>query len=138
MGGHRKVTLTKARLRSAISNGRYRLAKVDHRGPEMRRLKDLVTDHLSDLGGIDNASHAERLLVSRASMLALLAEMQEKGFILSRLMVKPEEVELYTRTVNTLRRTCQALGLQRRQKDITPDLKTYLATEYGIREEAVE
>ena len=66
-----------AKLRSSISNGSSLLADVDHRSAPMRRLKDLVTDHVNDLGGPGNISSSEKVLVRRAAMSALQAELME-------------------------------------------------------------
>jgi hypothetical protein len=45
-----------------------------------RRLADLVGDHISDLGGDDNLSTAELVLVKRASMINRQLEMLECKF----------------------------------------------------------
>jgi hypothetical protein len=37
----------------------------------VRRCKDLIADHLSDLGGLGNVSAAERLLIRRAAVLTV-------------------------------------------------------------------
>src|SRR5690348_12784194 len=102
MAKRTKVDISKARLRSAISNGKHVLADVDHRGPEMRRLKDLLADHVSDLGGPDQITHAEKLLASRASMIAVLCEMSERTFITNKLKVHPRELEAYLHAVGNL------------------------------------
>lgn len=138
MGRRPKVDLTKARLRSALTNGKHVLQDIDHRSAEMRRLRDLLSSHVSDLGGEANISHSERLLVSRASMLSLLAEMQERGFVKANMVVKAAELDQYVRVVNTLRRLCETLGLQRRQKDITPDLQTYIRSKVRPMDAGVE
>lgn len=38
----------------------------------------------------------------------------------------PQLIETYQRAANSLRRILESLGLERRSKDITPDLHTYL------------
>ena len=58
------------KVRSAISNGAL-LTNLDHRLPWARRLKDLIGDITSDLGGPDNISEAERVLVRRAAMMTV-------------------------------------------------------------------
>ena len=73
-----KADLTKAKVRSAIKNGSRILSAVDHRSLQMRRLRDLLSDHVSDLGGPDLITHSEKLLASRASMIALLCEIKIK------------------------------------------------------------
>jgi hypothetical protein len=49
----------------------------------MRRLRDLIADHASDLGGPDAISQAEKILVRRASMLTLQLELMEQAFAAS-------------------------------------------------------
>jgi hypothetical protein len=122
-----KVDLTKARLRSAISNGKHVLADIDHRSASMRRLKDLLSDHISDLSGSDQISHAERLLASRASMIALLCEMSEQEFARAKFNVSPRQLACYLHACGNLTRILQTLGMQRRAKPILT-LDQYLAT----------
>jgi hypothetical protein len=115
------------RLRSAITNGTHLLANLDHRLPWARRLKDLISDITSDLGGADNISEAERVLVRRAAMMTLQAELMEQRFSQNEdgAATSPQ-IEVYGRTTNTLRRTLEALGLERRAKTIVPTLSEYL------------
>ena len=53
-------------LRSAISNGTVLFDGIDHRSAWMRRLRDLIADYVSDLGGEDNLSSSEMILVRRS------------------------------------------------------------------------
>ncbi|SDR31262.1 hypothetical protein SAMN05519103_01925 [Rhizobiales bacterium GAS113] len=113
-------------LRSAITNGTAILAGVDHRAPEMRRLRDLIALHVSDLGGQENVSHAEAVLVRRASMLTLQIELMETGFAEHDFEATRQQLETYQRAANTLRRLLETLGLQRRPRHATPTLSEYL------------
>ena len=61
------------RQRSKISNGNKLIAGVDGRSLWVRRLKDLIADGISDLGGIDNTSAAERHIMRRAQFPRQLA-----------------------------------------------------------------
>lgn len=108
---------TKAQARSAISNGQAIVAGVDGRSTWCRRLRDLVALHLSDLGGEDNVSEAEKSLVRRASVLEVELERLEAGFAIS----EPDTLSLdaYQRATGALRRLHEVLGLPRRAKDIT-------------------
>jgi hypothetical protein len=101
----------------------------NHRLGWARRLKDLLSDHIADLGGNDVVSHSERMLVNRASMLALQLEMLEKRFAENDGVGSNEDLQVYQRLVNTLRRTLQVLGLRRRPRNITPSVDSYLAGE---------
>ena len=69
-------SLTK--VRSAISNGSLLLHDLDHRSAWSRRLRDLINDHISDLGGADMMSSAEMILIRRASMMCLQSELMER------------------------------------------------------------
>ena len=48
---------------------------------------------------------------------------------------QPEQLDLYQRTANSLRRLLESVGLKRVPKDVTPSLAEYLAT---IDEDASE
>jgi hypothetical protein len=88
----------------------------------MRRLRDLCSDHTSDLGGEARLSAAELVLIRRASMLTLQLELMEQRFAQNDDgRATAEQLQEYGRATNTLRRVWEALGLQRRAKDITPD-----------------
>jgi hypothetical protein len=52
--------------RSRATNGKSLFAEGgDMRGPWARRLRDVLGLHLSDLGGLDAASEAERSILRR-------------------------------------------------------------------------
>src|SRR5262249_6932006 len=93
----------------------------DHRCQWARRLRDLIADHTSDLGGPGAISQAEKLLIRRAAMLALQLELQEQRFALNEDgLAGSKAIETYQRCTNTLRRTLEYLGPQRRQRDVSP------------------
>jgi hypothetical protein len=117
--------------------------RLDQRSAWARRLKDLIADHLSDLGGPEAVSHAESVIVRRAAMLTLQVELMEQRFAQNEAgEASAKQIETYQRTTNTLRRTLESLGLQRRQRDVTPTLSAYLrsrveeADEYDEAESA--
>ena len=110
----------KDRQRSSITNGSKLLAGIDGRSAWVRRAKDLIGEHLADLGGADNTSAAERSIVRRAAVLTAQLEQLEVRFALANGDVRPEDLDLYQRTASTLRRLLEAVGLQRRAKNITP------------------
>ena len=114
---HKRLTPSLACFRSAISNGSSNfLANIDERSTWARRLRDLIADHISDLGGLDMVSSSEMILVRRASMLCLQLEMMESHWANADGEASPQALQAYQRCVNTLRRTLEALGLKRRQK----------------------
>lgn len=77
----------------------------------------------ADLGG--DPSAAERLLIQAATVKAvrlnLLAEQ-----LLDGVEVQSDQHNVLA-WANSLRHDLQALGLQRRSKDVTPDLSDYIA-----------
>src|SRR4051812_43339579 len=107
-------------FKSAITNGSALLHDVDGRTQWMRRLRDLIAAHVSDIGGEDALSAAETALVRRAAMLTLQLELMESRWRETNGEATAQSLLTYQRTVGTLRRTLESLGLQRRSKDVTP------------------
>ena len=114
---------SKSRQRSRMTNGSVLLPGVDGRSAWVRRCKDIIEAHLSDLGGEDNTSAAERSLIRRAAVITTELEMMEARFAAGH--ANPGELDLYQRTAGNLRRLLEAIGLQRRAKPV-PDLDTFL------------
>lgn len=131
MRDNRKVAPTIARVRSAITSGKSLIADTDHRSAEMRRLRDLVTAHISDLGGDEVISHSQRILINRASMLTLQLEMLDRTFASNDFLATPRQIDRYQRVVNTLRRTLETLGIERRARNVTPTVDEYLEAVSG-------
>jgi hypothetical protein len=136
---HRKHPDTKKVQASAITNGRLLPSNVnggvDGRSAWVRRVKDLIANHTSDLGGANNISSAEQALVRRCATLITELERRELYFAQT---AKIDDVALavYQSGCNTLNRLLQALGLQRRQRDIGPTLGSILRN--GIEREREE
>jgi hypothetical protein len=113
--------------RSAVTNGRlFNRAMRDGRSGWSRRLGDLLDMHIADLGGQDVISNAERSIVRRIATISVELEWIEQSFKSSRTGPKTEELDLYFRGSNNLRRLLEAIGLQRRSRDVTPTLRDYL------------
>lgn len=117
-------------LRSRVTNGKTLFADGgDMRGPWARRLRDVLDRHLSDLGGLDMASEAEKSIIRRAAVLTVELERLEARFSLGEACA--EDLDLYQRTAGNLRRLLEAVGLERRAREVTPDLESYLRAESG-------
>ena len=112
--------------RSRVGNGSALLTGVDGRSAWVRRCRDLIDDHLSDLGGLTNTSAAERSLIRRASVLTVELERLETKFALAG-EASDSDIDLYQRVAGGLRRLLEAVGLQRRTRNITPSVTEYLA-----------
>lgn len=121
-----RVAPRKNPQRSKISNGTALLpGGVDGRSAWVRRAKDIIAAHIADLGGDDNCSTAERSLVRRSSVLEVELERLEVKFAQAN-AASADDLDLYQRTAGNLRRLLEAVGLQRRAKNVTPTLSDAL------------
>jgi hypothetical protein len=116
---HKPFTPSLRAFQSAITNGSDLLHDLDHRSAWARRFRDLLRAHISDLGGDDNMSEAERSLVRRASMLTLQLELLEQKFADQDGAATSAQLGDYQRASGALRRILESLGLQRRAVDVT-------------------
>jgi hypothetical protein len=122
--GSRPPVNNKRNGRSRITNGKVLIAGVDQRSQWVRRCRDIITAHLSDLGGVDNTSAAERSIVRRASTLTVELERLETKFALAG-EADAGDLEIYQRCANSLRRLLEAVGLSRRPR-VVPSPDEYL------------
>jgi hypothetical protein len=112
----------KAHARNRVSNGNSLLGReVDGRTLWARRLRDLIEEHISDLGGDTNVSASERSLVRRASTMEVELERMEVAFARAG-AANADALDLYQRLSNSLRRLLESVGLRRRPRDITGGL----------------
>jgi len=118
------------RQRSRVTNGTALLPGTDGRGAWVRRCKDVIAEHLADMGGSDNTSAAERSIVRRAAVLTTELEMLEARFAQAEGMATATDLDLYQRMAGNLRRLLEAVGLQRRAKDIGPTLGELLRQDH--------
>jgi len=132
------VVSRSSKLRSRLSNGSKLLPMTDGRSATARRFKDLVEDIAADLGGKDRLSEGQRQLIRRAAMLS--AECERMEAMAARNDRRPDgaiawksetpfvfDLEIYEALCDRLGRLFGRLGLERRSKDVTPDLRSYLA-----------
>ena len=115
---------------SRVTNGSTLFAEagIDLRGPWARRFRDVFELHISDLAGIANVSEAEQSICRRIATLTVELERLECRLVKQE---APDDklLDLYQRVSNTLRRLLESVGLQRRQRDVTLDLGTYIAAQ---------
>jgi hypothetical protein len=111
--------------RARVSNGSKTLAGVDGRTAWARRFRDIMDAHVFDLGGPENVSHAERAIIRRSATLICELERLERKFALAG-EAEVGDLDLYQRAANTVRRLLEAVGLERRARDVTPSLTQYL------------
>jgi hypothetical protein len=105
------------------------LPGIDGRSAWTRRCRELIAAHLSDT---PDASAAERSIIRRASVLTVELERMERQFALAG-EASADDLDIYQRVANSLRRLLEAVGLQRRAKDIGPSLGDLLRQ--GIEEQ---
>jgi hypothetical protein len=112
------VTRKKDPQRSALTNGKLLPGAVDQRSAWVRRCKDIISQHLVDLGGEENCSSAERSIVRRASVMTVELERLEAKFATAG-QASADDLEVYQRCANSLRRLLESVGLRRRPHDVT-------------------
>ncbi|MCQ0986491.1 hypothetical protein [Jiella marina] len=117
---------SKAAFRSRITNGSAVLPGVDGRSLWVRRLRDVIAAHVSDLGGPDAISEAEHSIIRRVATMTVELERMEAKFA-TKGEACAKDLDLYQRTAGNLRRLLEAIGMERRSKDVTPSLQTYMA-----------
>jgi hypothetical protein len=105
---------------------------VDGRSPWVRRCKDIISEAIADLGGFDNTSAAERSIVRRAATLSVELERMERQFALAG-EASADDLDVYQRVANSLRRLLESVGLERRARTVGPTLGDILRR--GIEEQ---
>ena len=125
------ATARKPEARSRVSNGSslflldYNGQPIDGRTIIARRFRDILDAITADLGGRDHISEGEHQLARRAAALSVQAEIQEAWLAGQRF--DKVDVEEFVKLCNALNRTLITIGLKRRARDVTPDLKDYIA-----------
>lgn len=97
------------------------LAGVDGRSMMARRFREITATIESDLGG--DLSEAQRHLVARAATLACWCEERETELAQG----QDFDASQYATIANALRRLLADLGLERKARDVTPSLQSYIA-----------
>ena len=99
------------------------LQDIDRRTAAYRKTADLIDAIENDLGGPDQLSTGERQIIQRAALTGALLEDLEARWLAG----QPIDPAAYCTVLNAQRRLFEAVGLKRRPRDVTPDLRTYLA-----------
>lgn len=109
--------------RSRLSNGNGALLPgVDQRSAAARRYRDLVAAIVADQAGIGECSETRLQLIRRFAASSVLAEQLEAR------IANGERIDIaeHTALSSALVRLAQRIGIDRRAKNIVPDLTTYL------------
>jgi hypothetical protein len=124
------------RQRSRVGNGHKLIAGCDGRGRWVRRLKDLLDEAISDLGGADNTSAAERHIVRRACVLIVELERLERKFAQAD-EVSVDDLDCYGRIAGNMRRLFESVGLQRRPRAVNgPSLSDLMRDDLRRQQQA--
>jgi hypothetical protein len=118
-GNNRRADQPKAYGRSKVSNGSA-LFVTDSVAGWSRRLRDLIALHVADLGGEDVVSTAEHSICRRIAAITTELELLERKFALKGKGAAAEDLDLYLRGANSLRRMLESIGLKRVARDVTP------------------
>ena len=113
--------------RSAIANGsRLHVVEVDGRSAEARRFRDIFAEIVSDLGGSDTLSEAQRQLARRATLMSVQAELMEADSLIG----KPLDLDAYGALSDRLGRCLNRLGIKRVAKVVPNALADHFARPY--------
>ncbi len=122
---------SRATSRKALS-----IAGGDLRKAWARRFSDILDGHIADMGGEANVSQAELSIARRAATITVELERLESKFASGE--ANDRDLDLYQRASGNLRRLLESVGLQRRQRDVTPTLQQYIAARYGQADDMIE
>jgi hypothetical protein len=115
----RKKSSQASRIENGVLLPKFDRNCTDGRSAWCRRLREAMEGFLADRGGWGEVSAGQMALIRRASVLVVELEKREVGF--SR-VAQADDVSLavYSTVSNTLRRLLSELGLERKQRDVTP------------------
>jgi len=97
---------------------------LDRRTKTARRFEAILGEILSDMGGADRVSEGEFQLARRAAGLSVQCEVVETWLAAQRF--DKVSIEDYCKLISSLNRTFGSIGLKRRARDVTPDLREYI------------
>jgi hypothetical protein len=110
-------------LRSAVTNGSRMFVVGDSQSAWARRRRDLESLYADDLGGTSLLTAVQLGLVATAATMRVELE-QLEGQLSTGASI---DLDQYSRVADHYRRICETRGLERRARDITPNLQNYLA-----------
>ena len=121
----RRIEPAKDKQKSRIGNGSALLPGVDRRTTWVRRCSELIADHIATSVATTtpakpSAASFDVPLCSPPNWNAWRCGLHWQA--------KPvaDDIDLYARVSANLRRLLESVGLQRRARNVTPDLQTYL------------
>jgi hypothetical protein len=110
--------------RARVTNHNDLLPGVDGRSAGARRYRDLILEIVADQGGAEHLAQARVQLIRRFAAASVLAESLEAQLAAG----KPIDIAEHAQLCSSLVRLAQRIGINRRLKNVTPDLRDYLET----------
>jgi hypothetical protein len=90
----------------------------------------LIERVAADLGGTDRLSTAEQQLVRHAAITGAMIEDMATRWLSG----QPVDPAMFCTLSNSERRLYETVGLKRQPRDVTPNLREYVAAAYGKAE----
>jgi hypothetical protein len=122
------------RSRPIASWDRRHTNKLDRRTVEFKRYEALRAGVIADLGGEDFVTTAQAQIADRAAFICMMLEMMQ----IDALSGSKIDLQRFGELVDRGRRSFETIGLERRARDIEPDLDTYLASKREAKQKAAE
>lgn len=119
--------------RTRVGNGSAALLAADGRSLWARRYREMLADHVSDLGGVEMVTASELSILRRACALAVELEAMEATFA-SDGGADPKALDVHQRASGSLRRLLESVGLERRAKAVSTDLRGYIEGRKAVAE----
>lgn len=98
------------------------LDALDGRTAAAKAVRALIAAIEDDLGGAERLSAAEHEIAQRAALAGAVLQDMETQWLSGR----PLDVAAYSTLSNTQSRLLKMLGLERRPRDVTPELARYI------------
>ena len=98
---------------------------LDKRTRAYKQFVAIVDALQGDLGGVDQLSEIKKQLIRRVATLAVWCESQDAAALCG----EPIDPDLYGRVSGHMRRLSETLGCERVARDVTHDLRGYLAAQ---------
>lgn len=116
-----KHATPKPEARTRVGNGSVVLQGVDARSITFRRYREILASLIVDMGG--DPTEAQSQIARRAASLSIWCEEQDTAAANG----TPIDIGAYTTASNSLRRLLESLGLERKQRNVTPTIAEYAA-----------
>jgi len=109
-------------FQTRVTTGKELLPGIDGRSKWARRLHDIISNHVADLGGPEAITQAQYFLVKAAANIVIVMEQWEVQFAEPGHVVEPAHLMAYQTFANSIRRIYESLGIgpQEGARNITP------------------